>query len=79
MLLEINKEHTIPSFRSTGAYSQVSDIRQNILHKFTYSVLHIAQYGAAMLVCLHCIPTSQLVNSVNIWNLLINQTEQANN
>ena len=41
--------------------------------------MYIAQYGAAMLVYLHCIPTSQLVNSVNIWNLLIIKTEQANN
>ena len=69
-LLEINKEHTIQSFRYTGAYSQVSD---NIYSSkyFAQIYMYIAQYGAAMLVYLYCIPTSQLVNSVNIWNLLI--------
>ena len=36
MLQEINKQGTFPSFRSLGfAFSQASDISQNILPKFT--------------------------------------------
>jgi len=41
-----------------------SDIRRNILHKFT------DQYWAAMLVYLRGTPTLRPENSVNIWNLL---------